>query len=865
MWVKRSRGRAGRSILRKQGVVRLLATLIFLALSVFLVLFGAYLHDEDYLHDGWAIVRSNYRIPLNWARSLTARPPHLFVDIKYEDYQRLAFNREVAIRRGALLPDVRDEVPATLRWGDQRVRARVRLKGDLPDHWKHPWLWSLRIKTRGDTTAFGMKQFSIQRPRTRGFLNDWFFHRFLRFNGLIGLRYDFLQVTVNGRHLGVYALEEHYEKRLVEHNRRREGPLFRADTYFYWHQTPGLAKAVYGTAVDAYQTNRLAADPVLTGQFRMARNLFEGFREGEVPVDQVFDLEKFARFFAILDLVGNYHAGGLDNLVFYYNPVSARIEPVAGDSQAIKPVSGLLGTRSRLQLDESAAEEVSTWHDLLFRDPGFFAVYVSELDRIADPALLGAFFEEHEEEYDEALRILHKGFPWYSFEPSREVLSRNQRYIGDYLAPVKSVQAYYRGTSATDGSLELEIASIHALPVEILGLSLVGSEEVGPSTATVLPGQRATDRLEYRRVGFPPPPGFEGADPAALQLRVRPLGGSHTLVERVHPWRHRDLDLLGGDLVRQPPNFDTFDFLTLDSVNRQILVEPGDWTVDRDLVLPAAHLIVATPGTRLDLVAGAKILSFSPLRFTGTSQAPIVIESSDGSGQGLVVLEAGERSLLEQVRFRGLSFPRRTGWELTGAVTFYESPVTITDSHFEGNQAEDALNVIRGRFEISGTVFEGAASDALDVDFGDGRILRTSFVDCTNDGIDVSGSVVELEDVLVNGAGDKGVSAGERSRLTGRAVSIVRAEVAIASKDLSTIRLDGVEIRQGRVGLTAYRKKPEFGSAEIHALGAELSDLEQEFLIEVGSVASVNGEAIDASHQNVAELMYGVEYGRSSG
>ena len=69
--------------------------------------------------------------------------------------------------------------------------------------------------------------------------------------------------------------------------------------------------------------------------------------------------------------------------------------------------------------------------------------------------------------------------------------------------------------------------------------------------------------------------------------------------------------------------------------------------------------------------------------------------------------------------------------------------------------------------------------------------------------------------VVFDGAGDKGLSAGERSRVTGRELTIRRTEVAVAGKDLSTIRLDGVDIRDSRVGLTAYRKKPEFGPAEI--------------------------------------------------
>ena len=70
-----------------------------------------------------------------------------------------------------------------------------------------------------------MKQFSLHHPRTRNWLFEWLGHRILRREGTLALRYRFVDVTLNGKHLGIYALEEHFEKRLIEHNRRREGPM----------------------------------------------------------------------------------------------------------------------------------------------------------------------------------------------------------------------------------------------------------------------------------------------------------------------------------------------------------------------------------------------------------------------------------------------------------------------------------------------------------------------------------------------------------------------------------------------------------------------------------------------------------------
>ena len=72
-----------------------------------------------------------------------------------------------------------------------------------------------------------MKEFSIQHPKTRNYVYEWLFHEALKREDLLSLRYEFIDVTLNGKDLGTYALEESFEKRLIEHNGYREGPIVR--------------------------------------------------------------------------------------------------------------------------------------------------------------------------------------------------------------------------------------------------------------------------------------------------------------------------------------------------------------------------------------------------------------------------------------------------------------------------------------------------------------------------------------------------------------------------------------------------------------------------------------------------------------
>jgi hypothetical protein len=198
-------------------------------------------------------------------QAILARPDieRITIDINHEDFMRLAYQREMALDTGILMSSSDDFVPASIRYGDQSVNVRIRLKGDFLDHLDTD-KWSYRIEVRGDNTLFGMKQFSIQHPKTRNYIYEWIYHQALKREGVISLRYKFIDVTLNGKDLGIYALEEHFEKRLIEHNQLIEGPIVRFNENLRWAD-PNAEKngntAFLTVDVDTFQTNQMLSDP----------------------------------------------------------------------------------------------------------------------------------------------------------------------------------------------------------------------------------------------------------------------------------------------------------------------------------------------------------------------------------------------------------------------------------------------------------------------------------------------------------------------------------------------------------------------------------------------------------------------------
>ena len=104
-----------------------------------------------------------------------------------------------------------------------------------------------------------------------------------------------------------------------------------------------------------------------------AVGLLRAFVRGELLADAVFDVELMARFMAAAEVWRAPHALQWINVRFYYNPLTARLEPIGYDA---KPSSYVCCAFGLVTL-------VSNFGSRLLRDPVVRAAFVRELPRMA--------------------------------------------------------------------------------------------------------------------------------------------------------------------------------------------------------------------------------------------------------------------------------------------------------------------------------------------------------------------------------------------------------------------------------------------------------------------------------------------------
>ncbi len=837
----------------------------------------------------YEIKHENIKIPFHYLSGQFSNPKKIYIDIGFEELQKIEYKREQALSSlsfegyftppaGILIASDEDYVPAKITYDKKEIDVKLRLKGDLTDHLDGN-KWSFRIKVKGDDSLFGMKSFSIQDPKARGYIDELIYHQALKKEGVLSLRYDFVEVIINGENKGIYAIEEHFGKELIEYNNRREGVIVKFNENPMWEDILNSADEIsnyedyfeymdekyldwfYNSDIDSFETAKINENSVLSEQFEKSKNLLEYFRRGSLKTSEVFDIDKLAKYFAINTLTGSSHASGWNNIRFYYNPITSRLEPVGYDAEGSEDALNVINYYSPSCFYGEECREIKGFEELIFRDEIFFKKYLEELERVSEKEYLDNLFSELNSEIDKDVDIIHKDHPSYYF--SNERYYSNQIQIKKRLEFIKGFNVYLDEIKPLDKKIVLSVGNIVPYPLEIVGLNYNGSVyfEVVSNEREVKPKSINT-LVKYQKFEFNIPDDFIWNESfiEGLMLDYKIFGTDKILSQKIYYENYIKDDFLQESFMINPSVINSLEFFSINENTKTIILNSGDWVISEDLIIPKNYNVYLDEGVNIDLINGASFISYSPLQLLGTKSNPINFFSSDNTGQGLVVLNADKTSNFNYANIDGLTNPSKKGWDLTGAVTFYESPIKFNNVKISNSNSEDGLNIINSKFEIKNSKIENSFSDCFDSDFGIGIIESSSFVNCGNDGLDFSGAFVNVTNVNIIGFKDKGMSGGEKSFVNLEDVNIsgneLKGNIGIASKDKSEVFIKNSEISNVKYGFSSYQKKPEYGPASIKAENVILLKTDEDYFIEENSNLLIDNIIILNKEKNVYDKLY---------
>ena len=800
--------------------------------------------------------------PFNWigANLFPEQLPHIYIDLKYKHYLKILKIRESALRQGHLIRTPDDYVPAFIKYKNKSYPVKLRLKGDLESHWGGD-KWSFRVKMNKKDSLFGMKRFSIQNPEERLYEGAIIFFEALRREGVLTPRYFFTDLTVNGKHIGIMAVEEHFSKELLESQGRKEGVILKYDESL-WFKPRGR-----GGPFDSFRTNpivpfrknKISKSKNLSKELKIATGLLRGFTNGTLHASQVFDAELWGKYYAVASIWGGWHSIQWRNTRFYYNPITAKLEPIAYDEQlkyfkrhSFEP------TRNKVPLPAA----------IIGGDPQVKYFYEKTLVKLHKEAKEKITEEWVRPLQNRNLRILHKEYPllgginFFGLD----------KIAGQSLSRSKSHYQYsviLRAYSVEDESGSfLEISNPLPHSVIISSIYLVNKKNKDTikfisSSPLALPFKiLPTPKLTIPKINKLYYSKLENQEDYQMFISAHIDGDQKKWKVKIKNYFPiAEKDPVPSSSINHL--LKTHSFINYIDKTKTLKIKKGEWVVSNPLVIPQNVTLIIPEGTTLKFSSDSALIAKGSVIIQGTKDFPVTLTGLEKKEywQGIVVLNSRKTSTWSHAKISYTSGINQNGWELTGGVTFYESDIEMNNIYFLENHTEDALNIVRSKFKLKNVTIKNTLSDAFDSDFSKGEVETSFFQNIGSkgggDAIDTSGSDVVVSKTKFLNISDKALSVGENSNMRANEINIKAADIAAATKDGSRLFLsNSILTKIKKAGLMAYIKKAEYGPAEIIAKNLEFNSTDQHAVVQKENKISIDGIAVLPTGLDVEKLYF---------
>ena len=779
-------------------------------------------------------INTKLNVVNNYISGLFAKYDKIYLDIKFEDIQLLNFARDRALSKGVITEEEQKiSIRANLNLNNQKYEVKLSPTGLNLDMIGDKDKRAYKAKVLNGKKIFGMSEFKLLPPSSRHHMVEWIGHAIENKEGLISLRYFFVEVILNGDSKGIFAIEEHLNKELLENRGAREGIIFN----------------IKNSKVKIFNENRIKKNKDNNNQIRFLKTILQTLKNDEMDVSRIFDLEKFSTQFAIIDLMNGYHAIGY-NSIYYLNPITNLIEPITREYNSLRYSEGKPMENLMIELYGNGDGEGFNFIKKLFNNEKFVKLYIAKLEKFSKKNYLDKFFYEINDDMNSQLKILYRDYPFYKFP--KEYMYLRQQQIKKKLT--QDLKIIANVNSDFNNFLNVKFKNNSVFPIKITQISSL--EKIVKNLDQIVYAGKEIDilinneeKIEINDLDFSYK--IENSNNSVRKSIIVPKSYSKDLIIP-KLWSSSKISFL--------EKFKIF----VDEKNKKIFFKENNIIIDENIFIPENFTVYGKSGLKLDLINGSTIYSKSPFKFKGNKNKPIEFTSSDLSSGGVVILNSKKKNIFENVIFNNLRSPSIKTTGLTASVTIYESETYFNNCLFENNKSEDFLNLIRSKYEINNSIFRSINSDAVDSDFSTGKISNTAFYNVGNDVIDFSGSTAEISELYIDGAGDKVLSAGEKSMVRGKNINIKNSEIGITSKDFSEVFIEDMKIDKTRLAFAIFQKKAEYGPAKAVVKNLQILNVEKQYLVENNSSLKLNEQNIVGSISNVSDQLYGSNFGKSS-
>ncbi|WP_339138272.1 MAG: right-handed parallel beta-helix repeat-containing protein [Candidatus Electrothrix sp. GW3-4] len=799
--------------------------------------------------DGKARIEKCYDIIKGYIVGFPERPflERLDFDIDFLEYQKIMKDRDRAIAAGMLIDPT--TVKGKIRFNNQTYKVKLRLKGDLGDHWISKQRVSLRVSIKGKKTILGFKKFSIHKPRARQHPFDATFQALARHAGGLSPQHKYVRVYVNGSSWGVMNMEEHISKELLEKQNVKDSLVVKFSNDKKWLTEKNTKlPAGYRLSDSLLNLSVFGEKKYLTKKNYRKQFTYIAQERLKENHAHLYSIDQYSKILLLAALWNNYHTLANTNCRHYYNPYTLKLEPLTTDQGKFLPIE---------------TDKQGHWVPI-----GYTPFNQPEFRDILSSEAFERNFQNNVGKVKKAIHFLgkelnyyHSFFPLDKYEDTGIVYNNFQivnRYQGGF---------FEQNNLNSQGAKEIDVQKkISTREAAVLSKHIhVRHYDNGILELYNLLKEPVTLKKIFfngknQLVNDIVIPGYTNYRPYIIKTKITGVQDNDIIVETEFKGHVRKVDSgitlisdgISNPLLNATP--DDLPFLQRTKRNSWKIL-PGSWDIKEPLTVNGSLQI--SPGTTLRFAEKAYLIIKGSIDARGKEGKGIVLESQkNGWWKGIYIINAEEKSYLENIIIRHTKRLEDGILSLTGGVTFYSSNIVMKNIIFDGSQAEDALNIVHSTFSLSNIEIQSTASDAFDSDFSSGKVQNSSFKRINGDGVDFSGSSVTLTHNEFVDIKDKAVSVGEASSVHVLSCYLKNVGVGIAVKDGSRATFEGSTVDGYTLSAAmSYIKKDFYDSPLLLIKNSEFGENTQTtFMRQIGTSMLMDGEEVSATDFDTKDL-----------
>ena len=673
---------------------------------------------------------------------------------------------------------------AKMIFNDEIFKIKLRIKGDRMIHWYKKNETSYKIDIIGNNRFKGLEEFSVQKPITRNYIYEYIFHKLLEKQNLISLKYFFANFRINDGEDSIYAVEEGFSKELIERNKRRNGPIFGIDE--------DIGVTYPNILYDLYSKNYwINNHPDLTENAFIKLN---NFKKKNIEISKIFDLKKWAKYFAIIELTNGWHGAISKSVKLYYNPTSGKFEPIGFDAHIIpnNPNKFILLDL----LDKNNRNCIGVCYDrewffsFLKNNDGslnkdFINLYIDELNEVISKSYIDEFFKEYK-----------KKIEYYNSQLNTENFK-------------KDIGGMYKGIGNYIYDDRFIFKRISYLKERLKNINKINNLQIYKKNNFI--NFNNQDLFFFKKIN-------EICDEKAIQshyvtknILIKYADNCKYYIGDVKV-KFNDSINISSNLDNMNIEYNNFNKLKELELKDGVLYLNQNLIINKNYIFPKNNTLIINKGVKIDFADDFILKSYGSIKFQGTKKEPILVNSKGKKGS---IILSNNDYLLNNVIINNLSYPKDKNRILHGGVNIINSNVRVLSVEIKNSKSEDAINFVSSDVYIEDLNIKNILSDGIDVDFGNLKFDNIFCVNIKNDCLDLSNVNFEGQNLIAISVNDKGLSVGENSIGNIENLLFEKNRLGIAVKDGSKLNLNQVKFSDNQYDIAVFKKKEEYESASL--------------------------------------------------